>query len=217
MARLPLLHHSSSGRPCPLPASVASLADILLNDPSLACSFAVRAHSLIQRAEAERTRLDALAESKVVYRSGVDVRGRPAVVMVGSRIHARCASPAARDEVPRSPTRHTTTRTNLSKPTNSTKELRCTHSAHTHRTPPLGPTNVEPYFIDAQSLPSRSSRCCLCASWHCSVPCRLWLFLSQRECLKTRGRLSTSLGDATVALVLPISAYPTPPARSEFS
>jgi len=55
--------------------------------------------SLIQRAEAERTRLDALAESKVVYRSGVDVRGRPAVVMVGSRIHARCASPAARDEL----------------------------------------------------------------------------------------------------------------------
>lgn len=54
---------------------------------------------LLRNAQLHETRLNELAKSELLYRSGVDVAGRPAVVVVGARLHARCATAAMREQV----------------------------------------------------------------------------------------------------------------------
>ena len=54
---------------------------------------------LVQRANAEEASLAELTKRSLLYPSGVDVLSRPAVVVIGERIHACCATPAMRDQV----------------------------------------------------------------------------------------------------------------------
>jgi len=55
--------------------------------------------SLVARAGADGERLSALEKARLVYVSGTDVAGRPALVVVGERVHACCATPAEREQV----------------------------------------------------------------------------------------------------------------------